>query len=125
MRFGVAGALFGFLGVALGAFGAHAMQAKLPPALMSAYEAAARYQLIHAVALLVVALAVERIASRGIVFAGVMFSIGIVLFSGSLYALALTGKTFFGLVTPFGGMCLLTGWLALAAGFAGRRREFS
>ena len=124
MRFGATGALLGFLGVAAGAFGTHAVRSTMPPPLMSAFETAARYQLIHAVALLVVALAVERIASRGLVIAGLMFIVGILLFSGSLYALALTGQTFWGMVTPFGGLGFLIGWLALAAGFAGRRREF-
>lgn len=123
MRFGAAGAMLGFLGVAAGAFGAHAVRATMPPALMTAFETAARYQLIHAVAIVVVALAIERIASRGLVFAGMLFITGIVLFSGSLYALALTGQSFWGMVTPFGGLSFLLGWLCLAAGFAGRRRE--
>lgn len=123
VRFGVLGALLGFLGVAAGAFGTHALRGTLPPVLMSSFETASRYQLIHAVALLVVALAIERISSRGLVIAGVMFVSGIILFSGSLYALALTGQRIFGLVTPLGGVCLLVGWLGLAAGFAGRRRE--
>ena len=123
MRFGATGAMLGFLGVAAGAFGAHAVRATMPPALMTAFETAARYQLIHAVAIIVVALAVERIASRGLITAGLLFIAGIILFSGSLYALSLTGQTFWGMVTPLGGVCFLLGWLALAAGFAGRRRE--
>ena len=123
MRFGAIGAVFGFLGVLAGAFGAHAVRASMTTALMSAFETAARYQLIHAVALLVVALALERSASRPIAAAGVLFSVGVVLFSGSLYALSLSGQTGWGMVTPFGGLCFLTGWLCLAVGFArpGRR----
>ena len=123
MKFGAIGAVFGFLGVLAGAFGAHAVRATMAPTMMIAFEAAARYQLIHAVALLAVALAVERSASRPIAAAGVLFTVGIVLFSGSLYALSLSGQTGWGMVTPFGGLCFLAGWLCLAVGFArpGRR----
>ena len=122
-RFGAIGAVFGFLGVLAGAFGAHAVRTSMPAALMSAFETAVRYQLFHAVALLAVALAVERNSSRPIVVSGILFTVGIVLFSGSLYALSLSGQTWWGMVTPFGGLCLLTGWLTLAVGFArpGRR----
>ena len=118
--YGVAGACLGFLGVAAGAFGAHALRSQLAPAMMSAFETAARYQLLHALALVAVALALERRGSRAVAAAGALFIAGCVLFSGSLYALALAGSPAWGLVTPFGGACFLGGWVCLAVGFAGR-----
>ena len=120
-RYGMLGAVLGFLGVAAGAFGAHALKATLVPAMMTVFETAARYQLVHAVALVVVALALERHVSRAWVVAGGLFAAGIVLFSGSLYALALTSVPAWGIVTPFGGLCLLAGWVSLATGFAAKR----
>lgn len=119
-RFGVGGALFGFTGVAAGAFGAHALKGSMAPALMSAFETAARYQLVHAVALVVTAFALEHRGSRPLEAACALFAIGIVLFSGSLYALSLLGAPQWGIVTPFGGLCLLAGWLCLGLGFARR-----
>jgi len=118
--YGVTGAVLGFLGVAAGAFGAHELKSILGPAQMSAFETGARYQLVHAVALVAVSLALERGSSRPIAVAGALFIIGVVLFSGSLYALAMFAP-WWGIVTPFGGLCLLNGWLCLAVGFARRR----
>jgi len=118
---GVIGAVLGFLGVALGAFGAHALAERLGPQIQT-WQTAAHYQLVHAVALLVVASLLERQVTRAITVAGWMFAIGTVLFSGSLYLLVLTGQHAWGAVTPFGGVCYLTGWLCLAVGFARRSR---
>lgn len=118
--FGVAGAALGFLGVAAGAFGAHALRATLPPDRLQIFETGARYQLIHAVALIVVALALERAASRAAAAAGWLFLAGQVIFAGSLYALALSGVRAWGAVTPLGGLCYLAGWALLAASFARR-----
>jgi uncharacterized membrane protein YgdD (TMEM256/DUF423 family) len=118
--FAAAGAIFAFVGVAAGAFGAHALRATLPPALLSAFETGVRYQLIHALALLACAWAIDRFASRAAVTAAVLFITGILLFSGSLYALALTGRSAFGIVTPFGGLALLAGWLVFAIGLLRR-----
>jgi uncharacterized membrane protein YgdD (TMEM256/DUF423 family) len=112
------GCMFGLTGVAAGAFGAHALRARLPADLLAVWETAARYQLIHALALLVVALAASRAASGAVTAAGWLFTAGIVLFSGSLYALALSGVRVLGAITPLGGVCLLAGWAALA--LAGR-----
>jgi uncharacterized membrane protein YgdD (TMEM256/DUF423 family) len=109
---------FGFTGVAAGAFGAHALRARLPADLLAVWETAARYQLIHALALLAVALLAAHAPSGAAAAAGWLFTAGIVLFSGSLYALALTGTRILGAVTPFGGVCFLAGWVALA--LAGR-----
>ena len=119
--FGVMGAVLGFVAVAAGAFGAHALKDGLAPKMLEVYETAARYQLIHALALVVTALALERRASGAIVAAGWLFLTGIVLFSGSLYALSLVGPPTWGVVTPFGGACFLAGWACLAAGMARRR----
>ena len=116
--FGALGGVFGFLAVAAGAFGAHGLRGRLPPDLLSAWESAARYQMYHALALVLVALLLER-APRGgpaVRAAGWSFAVGIVLFSGSLYALALTGAGWWGAVTPFGGLAFLCGWLCLAYG---------
>jgi len=115
--FAAAGALFAFTGVAAGAFGAHALRATLPPALLQAFETGVRYQLIHALALLACGWAIDRFGSRAAETAGALFVTGIVLFSGSLYALALTGRSAFGIVAPFGGLALLAGWLVLGIGF--------
>ena len=115
--FGTLGAKLGFLGVAAGAFGAHALKQRLVPAMLEVYETAARYQLVHAMALVLVALCLERRALKSWRVAGWLFVVGIVLFSGSLYALSLLGQPMWGAVTPIGGLCLLTGWACLAAGW--------
>jgi len=108
------GALSGFVGVAAGAFGAHALKARLAPDLLAVFETGARYQLVHALALLFVGILAGRAPSRAIETAGWCFAAGTVLFSGSLYALALTGIRGLGGVTPVGGLALLAGWAALA-----------
>lgn len=118
MNFGVMGAISAFLGVAAGAFGAHALRGRLSPDLLQAFETAARYQLIHALALVALAITLKLAPSRATRAAGWLFVAGTVLFSGSLYALALSGVRMLGAITPFGGMCLLTGWLAFARGLA-------
>lgn len=119
-RFGVLGALLGFTGVAAGAFGAHALREALSPERLQIFETGSRYQLIHALALIAVAIALERGASRGLTAAGWLFLAGSVVFAGSLYALALTGVTSWGAVTPIGGLCFLVGWILVAAAFARR-----
>ncbi len=116
MTFVRLGALSGFLAVAFGAFGAHALRGRLAPDMQQVFDTAARYQMFHALALLLVGLLIERAPSRPVRAAGWFFVIGTVLFSGSLYTLALTGVGAWGAVTPFGGLCFLTGWLALAFG---------
>ena len=114
---GTFGALSGLLAVALGAFGAHALRARLEPALLEVFETAARYQLVHAVALLAIAALLARGRSRAFASGAVLFAAGTVVFAGSLYALALTGVRAWGAVTPLGGACLIAGWLAIAVGF--------
>ena len=114
--FGVVGAASAFLAVAAGAFGAHALRTRLAPDLLAAFETAARYQMYHALALLFAAWAATRWPLGPVRAAGWLFVVGTVVFSGSLYLLALTGVRGFGAVTPLGGLALLAGWLALAVG---------
>ncbi len=116
--FALAGSLSAFLAVAAGAFGAHALRARLAPDLLAAFETGARYQMYHALALLAVAWAVTRWPGTPVRAAGWLFVSGTVLFSGSLYLLALTGARWLGAVTPLGGLLFLSGWLALATGIA-------
>jgi uncharacterized membrane protein YgdD (TMEM256/DUF423 family) len=111
--FAALAALLGFLGVGLGAFGAHALRATLEPRDLEIFETAVRYQLIHALALLGVAWAWTRWPGTATVAAGWLFVAGVVVFSGSLYTLVLTGARWLGAVTPLGGLALLAGWLAL------------
>jgi uncharacterized membrane protein YgdD (TMEM256/DUF423 family) len=101
----------GFLGVLLGAFGAHGLRDRVTPDLLEVWKTGVLYHLVHAVALLGVAVAGERIGWRRAV-AG-LFIAGIVVFSGSLYALTLTGQRWWGAVTPLGGVAFLGGWIAL------------
>ena len=109
------GSVLGFLGVAFGAFGAHALKTRLSPDMLAVFETAVRYQMYHVFALLIVAAAIGHIgSSRLLALAGWFFFAGIVLFSGSLYALALTGVGILGIVTPLGGLCFLIGWASLA-----------
>lgn len=112
----------GFLGVAFGAFGAHALKARLTPELLAVFETGVRYQMYHAFALVAAAWAWARWPRRLFTAAGVLFIIGTCLFSGSLYLLALTGLRGLGAITPFGGLVLLAGWLCLVCGAATRLR---
>ena len=106
------GSVFMFIGVAAGAFGRHALKSRLTPELLETFEIGTRYLLVHALALLIVSLLAAR-AGSAVQIAGVLFTAGIVIFSGSLYALALTGARWMGAITPIGGILLLAGWLAL------------
>jgi uncharacterized membrane protein YgdD (TMEM256/DUF423 family) len=108
------GALAGFTGVALGAFGAHALRARLSPEMLSVFETGVRYQMYHALAVIATGLIAARMGGWLIVAAGWLFAAGIVLFSGSLYLLALTGITALGAITPIGGVAFLLGWACLA-----------
>jgi uncharacterized membrane protein YgdD (TMEM256/DUF423 family) len=114
------GCTFGFLAVVAGAFGAHALRDRLTPDLLAVFETGARYQMYHALALLAAAWGTERWAGGAAQVAGWCFVAGIVVFSGSLYLLALTGVRWLGAVTPLGGVAFLLGWGALAwAGWRG------
>src|SRR6185295_7478321 len=110
------GAVLGFLGVAFGAFGAHALKTRLSTDMLAIFETGVRYQMYHAFAVLIVAAAIGHLGSaRLLTIAGWSFTGGVVLFSGSLYVLALTGIGILGAVTPFGGLLFLLGWACLAA----------
>lgn len=102
------GAFFGFLSVALGAFGAHALKSKLEPRMLEIFQTGVNYQFLHAIAILVTAHVSERLPGVGV--AGWCFVFGIIVFSGSLFALSLTGIRIFGAITPIGGVSLLIGW---------------
>ncbi len=97
-------------GVGAGAFGAHALRGVLSPEFAAVYETGVRYQLVHGLALLFVALAAERRPEQAWKAITWLFGVGILLFSGSLYALSLSGLRFLGAVTPVGGVCFLAGW---------------
>jgi uncharacterized membrane protein YgdD (TMEM256/DUF423 family) len=110
-------AVNGGLAVALGAFAAHGLSQRLDPRALSLFETGARYQMYHALAIGLCAFALQSPAKRAAIWAASLFLVGVALFSGSLYALALTGWRAIGFVTPVGGVLLLAGWalLALAA----------
>jgi len=108
------GAALGAVAVAAGAFGARALRSRIAPEMLAVFETGVRYHLVHALALLAVGWATTRWSSPGVPAAGWLFVAGILLFSGSLYALALTGVRALGLVTPIGGGAFIAGWLALA-----------
>jgi len=113
--FFVLGALSGAMAVALGAFGAHGLKTRLPVDLLAMFETGVRYQMYHALALLAVAWAVTRWTGSSLpVAAGWLFFAGTVLFSGSLYLLALTGQRWLGAITPLGGVAFVAGWVCLA-----------
>lgn len=108
------GALAAFLAVAAGAFGAHALEARLAPDRLETFKLGAQYQMYHALGLLAVAWATTRWPGGLTTAAGWLFVVGIVIFSGSLYALGLGAPRWLGAVTPIGGLSFLTGWLLLA-----------
>jgi uncharacterized membrane protein YgdD (TMEM256/DUF423 family) len=110
----VAGSVLGFLGVALGAFGAHALKNRLAPEMLAVFEVGVRYQMYHALALIGVAWACTRWPGSWTAASGWLFVAGTVIFSGSLYALALSGQRWLGAITPLGGLGLLAGWACLA-----------
>jgi uncharacterized membrane protein YgdD (TMEM256/DUF423 family) len=106
--------IFGALGVALGAFGAHALENRLSADLLSTYETGVRYHFYHTLALLGVVAVISRWPEAGAaVWAGWLFFAGIVIFSGSLYVLAFTGIRWLGAITPIGGAAFIAGWLCL------------
>jgi uncharacterized membrane protein YgdD (TMEM256/DUF423 family) len=108
------GAISAAVSVAAGAFGAHALKARLSPDLLAVFETGARYEMYHALGLVAAGWAAARFGGPAPAWAGGLFLAGTVLFSGSLYALALTGVRGLGAVTPFGGVAFIAGWIALA-----------
>lgn len=108
------GAILAGLGVAAGAFGAHALDGHVPPERIEVFATGARYQLAHGIALLFVGLAAGRAPDSRWTVAGWLFTSGSVVFAGSLYLLVLTDTAWLGAVTPIGGACFLAGWMAVA-----------
>lgn len=108
------GAIFAFLAVAAGAFGAHALKARLAPERLAQFELAARYQMYHALALIAAAWAVEKFPGGASRASGWLFVVGILIFCGTVYGLAFGAPRWFGAITPIGGASFLTGWLLLA-----------
>jgi uncharacterized membrane protein YgdD (TMEM256/DUF423 family) len=107
------GAAYGFIAVALGAFGAHALKQKLSAEMLAVWRTAVEYQFYHALALLLLGLLARQMPAVSFNVAGACFSAGVLLFSGSLYALALSDIRMLGAVTPLGGLLFLTGWIFL------------
>lgn len=112
--FALMGAVFAFLAVGLGAFGAHGLSGRLSASELEIFETGVRYQMYHALGLLAVAWIFTRWPGTGVVWSGWLFAAGIVVFSGSLYFLATTGPRWLGAITPLGGMAFLAGWALLA-----------
>lgn len=108
------GSLSGFIGVALGAFAAHALKGRLSADLLAVFETGVRYQMYHALALLAVGWACTRWPGTVLTTGGWLFVAGTVLFSGSLYALSLSGARGWGAIAPIGGIAFLAGWISLA-----------
>lgn len=111
--FFVAGSIVAFFAVALGAFAAHGLKPRLTPEMLAVFEVGVRYQMYHALALFAVAWASSRWPDSRAHFAGWAFLFGIVVFSGSLYVLSLTGIRWIGAITPIGGVAFLIGWIIL------------
>ena len=112
--FFAAGSLMAFLAVALGAFAAHGLKARLSPEMLAIFETGVRYQMYHALGLFAVAWAAARWPQSNAALAGWSLIFGIVIFSGSLYLLSFTGMRWLGAITPVGGVAFLIGWLLLA-----------
>ena len=115
----ITGAVLAFLGVALGAFGAHALKAQLSADMLAVYQTGVQYHLAHALGIVLVGILVQIVpASKWLVIAGWTMTAGVILFSGSLYLLSVTGMRMLGAVTPLGGIALLAAWLMMAIGVA-------
>ncbi|ASG66028.1 hypothetical protein CEW91_07660 [Idiomarina piscisalsi] len=112
----IAAALLGATGVILGAFAAHGLKSKLTENLLNAFETGVTYQFYHALALMALALWLKQSSSGWLVASGYLWLAGVILFSGSLYALAITGIKWFGPITPLGGLLFIAGWISLLIG---------
>lgn len=110
----LSGAAFMALGVLLGAFGAHALKSQLSPEMLQVYKTAVEYQFYHALGLLIIGLIGFQIDSKWLRWSGILLVAGIILFSGSLYALSISGIKILGAITPIGGLSFVAGWVCLA-----------
>lgn len=115
-RYLLIGAVAGFLAVALGAFGAHGLKNTISPAMLNVFNTAVQYQGLHALALLVTGMLLRDLSVPGLRWAGRFFTLGIILFCGSLYLLAITQYRMLGAITPLGGLSFLAGWVFLGIG---------
>jgi len=113
-------AISGMLSVVIGAFGAHGLKGNIPPELLAAYQTGVHYQMFHTLALLALALLLLKLNTRSLLLniTGLLWLAGIVLFSGSLYYLAVGGPSWLGPITPLGGLLLILGWLSFTTGIA-------
>lgn len=109
-------AAYGAISVAAGAFGAHGLKKTLEPHMLEVWQTAAQYQMYHALALLAVAWLISKQPSGAATAAGWAFVVGVLVFSGTLYALALSGVKILGAITPIGGVAFIVGWICLAVG---------
>lgn len=110
----IIGAINGFIAVALGAFGAHGLEGKLTESQLETWNTAVQYQMFHTIAILSVGLLLQKISATSLHWAGWMFLIGIIIFSGSLYIYSITSIKMFAMITPIGGVAFLIGWVLLA-----------
>ena len=117
----VTGAIMTGLAVALGAFGAHGLKGYTDAAGLATWETAVKYQTLHGLALLILALAIQRFTSRSFATIYLCFLFGVLVFSGSLYVLVLSGIKWLGAVTPIGGVSMIVGWVITAAGYNRRK----
>ena len=108
------GAWFSFIGVLLGAFGAHIVRDRISASSLAIYHTGTLYHLVHALAILIVGVLIVNSSMKNLMISAKLFVVGIVLFSGSLYLLAVTGIKVLGAITPLGGLCFLSGWVILA-----------
>ena len=118
----LAGAVFMALAVSLGAFGAHTLKKILSPEMLTIYHTGVEYQFYHALGLLIIGVIGFQIKSKLIGWAGILLTAGIILFSGSLYVLALSGIKGLGAITPIGGISFVAGWIILAIGIVKHKR---
>lgn len=121
----ICGSILGGLSVATGAFGAHMLKDSMTPHLLAVFETAVRYQMYHALALLLTGLAMTPASSQVFQKAAWGFLVGILLFSGSLYGVSLLGVRWLGAVTPLGGTAFILGWVCLTIGFVRESRPAS
>ena len=112
----IAGAIFMAMGVLLGAFGAHALKNSLSPEMLAVYTTAVEYQFYHSLGLLLIGLIGYHVKSKWLNWSGILLFVGIILFSGSLYALSISGIKVLGAITPIGGVAFVAGWICLAMG---------
>ena len=112
----LAGAVFMALAVLFGAFGAHALKSSLSPEMLAVYKTGVEYHFYHALGLLLIGLIGFRIESKWINWSGILLIFGIIIFSGSLYALSISGIKILGAITPIGGLAFVAGWICLAVG---------